>query len=58
MGKGYTMDDFTVEELTQLVNYYKQRSGDLEFQVLQLQIKMNKVSQAAAKSTSVKKDKE
>lgn len=37
------MEDLGVEELKQLINYYKQRSSDLEFSVLQLQMKLNKI---------------
>jgi len=37
------MDDLGVEELKQLVNFYKQRSSDLEFSLLQSQIKLNKL---------------
>lgn len=36
------MEDLTSEELLQLVNFYRQRSADLELQVLQLQIKLSK----------------
>lgn len=37
------MDGLNTEELKQLVNFYRQRSADLEFQVLQLQMKLNKI---------------
>jgi hypothetical protein len=37
------VEDLGVEELKQLINYYKQRSSDLEFSVLQLQMKLNKI---------------
>jgi hypothetical protein len=37
------MDDLGVEELKQLVNFYKQRSSDLELSLLQSQIKLNKI---------------
>jgi hypothetical protein len=37
------VEDLTIEEVKQLVNFYKQKSSDLEFQVLQLQIKLNKL---------------
>lgn len=36
------MEDLSSEELVQLVNFYRQRAADLEFQVLQLQLKLNK----------------
>lgn len=38
------MEDLGIEEVKQLVNFYKQKSSDLEFQVLQLQLKLNKLS--------------
>ena len=41
--KGQRVEDLGVEELKQLINYYKQRSSDLEFSVLQLQMKLNKI---------------
>jgi len=43
------MEDLGVEEIKQLVNFYKQKASDLEFQVLQLQLKLNKliINQAA-----------
>ena len=41
--KGQKVEDLGVEELKQLINYYKQRSSDLEFSVLQLQMKLNKI---------------
>jgi hypothetical protein len=37
------MDDLSVEELKQLVTFYKQRSSDLEFSLLQTQLKLNRV---------------
>ena len=37
------MEDLNVEELRQLVTFYKQRSSDLEFSLLQTQLKLNKV---------------
>lgn len=40
------MDNLSTEELIQFVNYYRQRSADLELQVLQLQFKINKLSSA------------
>lgn len=36
------MEDLSSEELVQLVNFYRQRAADLEFQVLQLQLKLKK----------------
>ena len=37
------MEDLGVEDLKQLINFYKQRSSDLEFSLLQSQIKLNKI---------------
>jgi hypothetical protein len=37
------MEDLNIDEVKQLLNFYKQKSADLEFQFLQLQIKMNKL---------------
>jgi hypothetical protein len=36
------MDDLTIEEIKQLVVFYKQRATDLEFQLLQAQLKMGR----------------
>jgi hypothetical protein len=36
------MDDLSVEELKQLVTFYKQKSSDLEFSLLHTQLKLNK----------------
>ncbi len=36
------MEDLTVEELKQLLTFYKQRLSDIEFTLLQTQIKLNK----------------
>jgi len=43
------VEDLGIDEVKQLVNFYKQKASDLEFQVLQLQLKLNKLvlSQAA-----------
>ena len=37
------MEDLGIDEVKQLVNFYKQKASDLEFQVLQLQLKLNKL---------------
>lgn len=37
------MDDLGIDELKQLVNFYRQKVSDTEFQLLQLQLKYNKV---------------
>ena len=49
------MEDLTVDEIKQLVNFYKQKSSDLEFQVLQLQIKLNKLISLYAPITQATK---
>ena len=36
------MEDLGRDELIQLVTFYKQRSSDLEFSLLQTQLKLNK----------------
>ena len=35
-----------IEEVNQLLNFYRQKSADLEFQLLQSQIKLNKLIMA------------
>lgn len=37
------MEDLGVDELKQLVNFYRQKSSDTEFQMLQTQLKLNKL---------------
>jgi hypothetical protein len=37
------MDDMGIEEVKQLVNFYRQKASDLEFQLLQSQLKLNKL---------------
>jgi hypothetical protein len=37
------MEDLTIEELKQLVIFYKQKSNDLEFESLKLQLKSVRV---------------
>ena len=36
------MEDLTIDELKQLLTFYKQRASDVEFTFLQTQIKLNK----------------
>jgi hypothetical protein len=36
------MEDLTIDELRQLLTFYKQRASDVEFTLLQTQIKLNK----------------
>ena len=40
------MEDLTIDELKQLVTFYKQRASDVEFTFLQTQIKLNKFMSA------------
>ena len=37
------MEDLGVDELKQLVNFYRQKSSDTESQLLQTQLKLNKL---------------
>ena len=56
------MEELGIEEVKQLVNFYRQKASDLEFQLLQTQIKLNKliINQAApvpaTKVTKTKSD--
>jgi hypothetical protein len=45
------MEDLSIEELKQLVTFYKQRLSDVELSMLQTQLKLNKLM-----SESVSKD--
>jgi len=38
------VEGLTLEEVKQLVIFYKQKSSDLEFNLLQMQIKLNRIS--------------
>ena len=38
------MEELSIEDVQQLVNFYRQRASDLEYQLLQLQIKLNKLA--------------
>jgi hypothetical protein len=40
------MEDLTIDELRQLLAFYKQRASDVEFSLLQTQIKLNKFMSA------------
>jgi len=37
------VEDMQIEDVNQLVNFYRQRAADLELQLLQSQIKLNKL---------------
>lgn len=41
--KGQSMEDMGIEEVKQLVNFYRQKASDLEFQLLQSQLKLNRL---------------
>jgi hypothetical protein len=45
------MEDLSIEELRQLVTFYKQRLSDVELSMLQTQLKLNKLM-----SESISKD--
>lgn len=40
------MEDLNIDELRQLLTFYKQRASDVEFTLLQTQIKLNKFMSA------------
>lgn len=42
------MEDLTINELRQLLTFYKQRTSDVEFTLLQTQIKLNDCISAQA----------
>jgi hypothetical protein len=37
------MEDLTIEEIQQLVTFYKQKAADMELNFLQAQLKLNRV---------------
>jgi len=37
------MEDLSLDELKQLITFYKQKSTDLEFNLLQTQLKLNRI---------------
>ena len=50
------MNDLTIEELKQLLVFYKQKASDLEYEILKGQIIMNRVTtQEIQSSTKTKK---
>jgi hypothetical protein len=49
------MDDLTIDEVKQLVNFYRQRASDLEFSNLQWQIRYNKLLTSSAESVPATK---
>jgi hypothetical protein len=51
------MEDLNIEELKQLVLFYKQRASDIEFSMLQAQIKLNRYLSVNASTDQVGLDK-
>ena len=51
------MEDLNIEELRQLVSFYKQRASDVEFTLLQTQIKLNRYLSVNASTDQVGLDK-
>ena len=47
------MEELSKEELLQLVTFYKQKSSDLEFNVLKTQLKLNYFINLISKSEEV-----
>jgi hypothetical protein len=47
------MNDLGIEELRQMINFYKQKSSDLEFTLLQTQLKLNKIISLQSNEESV-----
>ena len=48
------MENLTIEEIKQLVNFYKQKCSDLELQMLQGQIMLNRLSETEKISNTTK----
>ena len=54
------MEDLNIEEVKQLVNFYRQKASDLEFQILQIQLKNARVvnsNQESIPATKISKSK-
>ena len=47
------MNDLGIEELKQMINFYKQKSSDLEFTLLQTKIKLNKIISLQSNEESI-----
>jgi hypothetical protein len=41
--RGNAVEDMKIEEVNQLLSFYRQKAADLELQLLQSQIKLNKL---------------
>jgi hypothetical protein len=53
------MSDLGIEDLKQIINFYKQKCSDLEFAVLELQIKINNIisgKEVPVPATKISKD--
>lgn len=48
------MKDLTVDELQQLIMFYRQKAMDLELELLQAQLKISKLSIVANETKNVK----
>jgi hypothetical protein len=48
------VEDLSTDDIKQLLNFYKQKSSELEFQVLQMQIKLNKLSKQEESIPAIK----
>jgi len=48
------MDDLTIEDAKQIINFYKQRASDMELSNLQWQLKYNKLLVAHSQATTTK----
>lgn len=54
------MEELGIEELKQLVNFYRQKASDNEFQLLQAQLRLNKImvqQSAPVPATKITKNK-
>jgi len=49
------VEDLGIEDLKQLISFYKQRANDLEFSNLQLQLRYNKAISSQSKPTPATK---
>ena len=51
------MEDLTIEEIKQLVTFYRQRATDTEFTLLQTQLKLNRflLTEPAAEKNNINK---
>ncbi len=52
------MNDLTIDELKQLVVFYKQKSSDLEFELLKTQLMLGRVANAKVQPESKNKKSE